>query len=65
MNKMLQNFVSILVNWQGIWQDFVIVWQTTPCTVCYPPMACLPHRCCWSVARWCNTTTTQFFTKMV
>jgi len=49
MKKMLQNFVNILVNWQWIWQDYVIVWQITPCTVCHPPMACLPHWCCWTV----------------
>ena len=25
------------------------VWQNTPCTVCRPATACLPHWCCWIV----------------
>ena len=54
MKKMLQNFGSILSILFAmcvivIWQDFVIVWQNTPCTLCYPAMACLPHWCCWTV----------------
>jgi len=25
------------------------VWPITPCPVCCPAMACLPHWCCWTV----------------
>jgi len=32
-----------------IWQDVVTVWHNTPCTVCHPTKACLPHWCCWTV----------------
>ena len=50
-----------------IWQDFVIVWQNTPCTVCNPAMACFPHWCCGTVLpdgviqqnilqKWCHFT---------
>jgi len=50
-----------------IWQDFVIDWQNTPCTVYHPAMACIPHRCCWTMLldgimqhnflqKWCNFT---------
>jgi len=67
MKKMLQNFGSILSILFVIWQDFVIVWQNTPCTVCQPAIACLPHCCCWIVLpdvaiqhiilqKWCNFT---------
>ena len=72
MKKMLQNFGSIIFNilfviWQWICQDFVIVWQDTPCTVCHPAMDCFPHWCCWTVLpdgviqhnfsqKWCHFT---------
>jgi len=58
MKKMLQNFGSILsilffyilfVTWQWLWQDYVMVWQNTPCTVYHAAMACLPHWSCWRV----------------
>jgi len=40
-------FVDIITNILFvIWQDCVIVWQNTPCTVCYPAMVCLPYWCC-------------------
>jgi len=43
-------FVNIISNISFvIWQDFVIVWQNKPCTVCHPTVACLPHWCCWTV----------------
>jgi len=25
------------------------VWQNTPCPICHPAVACLPHWCCWTV----------------
>jgi len=25
------------------------VWQNTPCIVCHPAVACLPHWCCWTL----------------
>jgi len=49
MKKMLQNLGSILSTLFVIWQDFVIVWQNLPCSVCHTAMACLPHWCCWTV----------------
>jgi len=56
-------FVDIIINILFvIWQDFVIVWQNTPCTVCHPVMDCLPHWCCWTVL---PDGLTQFFTKLV
>jgi len=43
LKRMLQRFVSSLsvlfVIWQWIWQDFVIVWQNTPRTVCHLRLA--------------------------
>ena len=39
MKKMLQNFDSILSILFVVWQDFVIVWQNIPCTVCHTAMA--------------------------
>ena len=38
-------FLHIIYNLTG----FVIVWQNTPCTVCYLAMDCLPHWCCWTM----------------
>jgi len=42
-----------------IWQDFVIVWQNTPCTVCYPAMACFTAlvllNSVASLQKWYNT----------
>jgi len=61
-------FVNIISNILFvIWQDFVIVWQNTPCTVRHPAVACLTHWCYWTVLpdgiilqvflqRWCNFT---------
>jgi len=59
--RILAVFVIIISNiLYVIWQDFVIVWQNTPCT----------SPCCGlltalvllnSVARWCNTA--NFFYK--
>ena len=49
MKKMLQNFNSSLSTLFVIWQDFVIVWQNIPCSVCHTAMACLPHWWCWTV----------------
>ena len=50
-----------------ILQDFVIVWQNTPCTVCHHAIHRFPHWCCWTVLpdgvlqhnfsqRWCHFT---------
>jgi len=58
MKNMLQKFDIILsilfvilsVIWQIILQDFVFVWQKTPCPVCHPAMACLPHWSCFNPA---------------
>jgi len=30
-------------------KDIVIVWQNTPCTVCFLAMDCLQHWCCWTM----------------
>ena len=43
----------LFVIWRWIWQDFVIVWQNTPCTVCHPAVDCLPHWRCWTVLPDC------------
>ena len=63
-----QYFVDSISNiFFVIWQDFVVVWQNTPCTVCHPAMDCLPHWCCWTVLpegviqhkfsqKWCHFT---------
>ena len=47
-----QCFVNVIFNRLFvIWQDFVIVWQNTPCPICHPAMACsvLTAYCCWTV----------------
>ena len=44
----LSSILSIFFVLFAFWQDFVIVWQNTPCTVCRPAMGCLPHWCCWT-----------------
>jgi len=63
-----QYFVDIVSNILFvIWQDFLIVWQNTPCTVCHPATNCLPHWCCCTVLpdgviqhnfsqNWCHFT---------
>jgi len=64
MKTMVQYFVNIISNILFvIWQDFAIVWQNTPCTVCHPAMACLPHWCCWAVLPD-GEKQHNFFTKM-
>jgi len=57
-------FNILFVIWHWICQDFVIVWQNTPCTVYHPAMDCLPHWGCWTVLPD-GVNTTQFFIKMV
>ena len=45
-----QYFVDIISHiWFVIWQDFVIVWQNTPCRVYHLAMDCLSHLCCGTV----------------
>jgi len=53
VNRLMKKLLNLAVFCQllfVIWQDFAIVWQNTPCTVCHPTMACLPHgvveQCC-------------------
>jgi len=49
LTEKLYNFGGILSILFVIWQDFLIVWQITTCTDCYPALACLPHWRCWTV----------------
>jgi len=40
--ELWQYFINIICNILFVpWQYFVIIWQTTLCTVCHPAMACL------------------------
>jgi len=70
VNRLMKNCRILVVFCQllfVIWQDVVTVWHNTPCTVCHPTKACLPHWCCWTVLpggvmqqnilqKWCNFT---------
>jgi len=60
-----QSFANIIFNILFvIRQDFVILWQNTPCPVCHPVAACLVLTALVSlnsVARWCNKA--QFLQK--
>ena len=59
MKKVLQNFgsnllvlfviLNIISNLEVNLAGFRNVWRNTPCPVCHPAMACLPHWCCWKV----------------
>jgi len=42
-----QYFLNIVYNFAVNLTGFRNVWQNTPCTVCHPAAACLPHWCCW------------------